>query len=104
MPSVVAANNQAMQQIQQQQRLQALQQQQYLRMTQQGHVPGGMAGIPIGVGMSMNLLSPAAQQHAAHLAQMRARQNPQAQVSRHPGAGVWTVRPACQFRNDKANF
>jgi hypothetical protein len=87
-----------MQQMHQQQRLQALQQQQYMRMAaQQGHVPGGMAGMPVGVGLNMNLLSPAAQQQAVQLANMRARQNPQAQVSRHPGAGVWTIQTGYYF-------
>lgn len=75
-----AANNQAMQQIQQQQRLQQLQQQQHTRqLMQQAYAQGGMAGMPMGVGINMNLLSPAAQQQAAQLAAMRARQqNPQA--------------------------
>lgn len=82
----VAANNQAMQQMQQQQRLQQLQQQQHARqLMQQAYTQGGMAGMPMGVGINMNLLSPAAQQ-AAQLAAMRARQqNPQAHVSICPG-------------------
>jgi hypothetical protein len=89
---LVTANNQAMQQMQQQQRLHQLQQQQHARQLMQYQQQGGMTGIPMG--MNMNLLSPAAQQQAAQLAAIRARQqqNPQAQVSRHPGAGVWTVQ------------